>query len=125
MIWRNDVRWNIWQENDPCKFMTVDSGDYVLAIPDFGRYARQSAEFIASQGPRRESSSGSVKDGVLLKKVVMKLSGSVRWLAGLVFERSVRNGQRSFDFIKHYDVTLKNPEHVKSAESQVSIPSLT
>ncbi|KAG9724667.1 hypothetical protein KCU73_g13371, partial [Aureobasidium melanogenum] len=40
MVWRNQVRWRIAQDDDPRKFMTVDSGDYVLAIPDYNYYAR-------------------------------------------------------------------------------------
>lgn len=40
----------------------------------------------------------------------MKLSGNVRWLAGLVFERELSDGTRSFDFGKHYAVTTKTPE---------------
>ncbi|KAI9729113.1 MAG: hypothetical protein M1828_000198 [Chrysothrix sp. TS-e1954] len=118
MIWRNDVQWNIWQENDPRKFTTVDSGDYVLAIPDFSHYARQSQDYTGSRKPYRNSSVSSQSDGVIMKKVVMKLSGAVRWSLGMVFERNLPNGSRSFDFGKHYDVTLKNPQHVKSIKNE-------
>lgn len=118
MVWRNDVRWNIWQENDPCKFMTVDSGDYVLAVPDFNHYARQSPEMVPDQA-HSGSSFSSTGEGAIFKKVIMKLSGKVRWQVGLVFERNLPNGSRSFDFAPHYNVTLRNPLHVKALKDQV------
>ena len=116
MVFRNDVNWNIHQDDDSCKFMTVDSGDYVLAIPDFKHYARQSPELIAGQAAG-SSSFTSQRDRAYLTKVIMKLSGKVRWQAGLVFERTERDGhteQRSFNFKPHYEVTLRNPIHAKS-----------
>ncbi|KAJ4855296.1 mitochondrial protein from FMP27 domain-containing protein [Trichoderma breve] len=90
MCWRNDIKWNINAEDNPKKFMTVDSGEYILAIPDY------SMQF---------------------KKVVMKLSGRVQWLAGLVFERAIEDGRRSFDFKPHYEVVLKNPLFAKPDEN--------
>ncbi|CAN8097611.1 unnamed protein product [Discula destructiva] len=113
MCWRNDVRWNVHTDDDPKRFMTVDSGEYVLAIPDFSHFAREAA--------RRETDSSSVssaeslKSSAAFKKVVMKLSGKVQWMAGLVFEQAIVNGKRNFDFRPHYDVFLKAPNHVKSA----------
>lgn len=121
MIWRNNVRWNIWQQDDPCKFMTVDSGDYVLAIPDFGHYARQSNGKLSAQANEGSQFSTQLQKSTL-KKVVMKLSGKVRWQAGLVFERNLDQGGRSFDFEPHYNVTLRNPAHVKNIENEVSAP---
>ena len=96
--------------------MTVDSGEYVLAIPDLSHQARQSSN-ISSGGDR--DSISSMRDGAMFKKVIMKLSGNVRWLAGLVFERNIDKERRTFDFIPHYAVTLKNPEFVKAVEGKV------
>lgn len=118
MVWRNDVRWNIWQEEDPRKFMTVDSGDYVLAVPDFNHYARKATDMVTTQA-KGSSSTSSHKYEAQFKKVIMKLSGKVRWQAGLVFEREMLGDKRSFDFEPHYNVTLKNPVHVKSIHNQV------
>ncbi|GAB1320369.1 Protein SABRE [Madurella fahalii] len=112
MCWRNDVRWNIHTDDDPKRFMTVDSGEYVLAVPDYSHQVRESRrqhgedESIASDSSRRA--------GAAFKKVVMKLSGKVQWLAGLVFERAIEQGNRSFDFIPHYDVVLKSPQYAKT-----------
>ncbi|KAL3963542.1 hypothetical protein ACCO45_000546 [Purpureocillium lilacinum] len=114
MCWRNDVRWNINAEDDPKRFMTVDSGEYILAIPDFSHLVREAAR-------RRDTPDGplvedELKAGAIFKKVVMKLSGKVQWMAGLVFERAIEDGKRSFDFKPHYDVVLKNPIFAKPTE---------
>lgn len=112
MCWRNDVRWNINADDNPKQLMTVDSGEYVLAVPDYSYQVRESAR------RRIEDSShlaeDNLKQGTAFKKVVMKLSGKVQWLAGLVFEKEIDNGHRSFDFIPHYDVVLKNPHFARS-----------
>lgn len=115
MCWRNDVRWNIHTDDDPKRFMTVDSGEYVLAIPDFSHYAREAV--------RRQNDNDSVvsedslKSGAAFKKVAMKLSGRVQWMAGLVFERAIKNGKRRFDFRPHYDVFLRGPDYAKADEN--------
>ena len=109
MCWRNDVRWNIHTDDDPTRFMTVNSGEYVIAVPD---YSHQVREARRSQGEEDSiiGDSGQ-KTGAAFKKVVMKLSGKVQVLAGLVFERAIENGKRSFDFKPHYDVVLKSPQY--------------
>lgn len=116
MCWRNDVRWNICQDSDPKKFMTVDSGEYVLAIPDFSNYVRPS---LVTEVPENGSmtSSHSYEQGGKFKKTVMKLSGNVQWLAGFVFERNTEDGKRSFDFKPHYEIVLKNPDFAKPGPS--------
>ncbi|KAG9253788.1 golgi-body localization protein domain-containing protein [Emericellopsis atlantica] len=112
MCWRNNVRWNINAEDDPKRFMTVDSGEYILAVPDYTHQVRDAA--------RREESSGMVvtddilKTGAMFKKVVMKLSGNVQWMSGLTFERAIEDGKRSFDFKPHYEVILKSPKFAQS-----------
>lgn len=112
MCWRNDVRWSIWRENDHRKFMTVDSGDYILAIPDYSHQARGNDK--SGRDDDSMASSDSYKHGAVFKKVVMKLSGNVQWLAGLVFERDIGNGKRSFDFEPHYSVVLREPQFAKA-----------
>ena len=107
MCWRDNVHWAIHTTNDARKFMTVTSGEYVLAIPDYSHQARHSAEFVKDQDS--ESSGNSQKNAAIFKKVIMKLSGNVQWLAGLVFERNSDSDKRCFDFKPHYDVVLRNP----------------
>ncbi|RKU44253.1 hypothetical protein DL546_006849 [Coniochaeta pulveracea] len=114
MCWRNDVKWDIHVDDDPKRFMTVDSGEYVLAIPD---YSQQVREERRKQGENDSIGTDEVRsETAFFKKVVMKLSGKVQWLAGLVFEKAIVNGQRGFDFKPHYDVVLKSPQHAKSLD---------
>lgn len=112
MCWRNDVRWNIHPDDDPKRFMTVDSGEYVLAIPDFSHYARDAAR--RSNDSDSILSEDTIRSGATFKKVAMKLSGRVQWMAGLVFEQAIENGKRKFDFRPHYDVVLKAPKYAKA-----------
>jgi hypothetical protein len=51
----------------------------------------------------------------------MKLNGNVRWVAGLVFERNLDEGGRSFNFIPHYNVVLKNPTYAKPQNNKVGL----
>lgn len=112
MCWRSDVRWNINTEDDPKRFMTIDSGEYILAIPDYSHLVREAAR-------RRDMDEGALKEdgvkaGAMFKKVVMKLSGNVQWITGIMFERAIEDGRRSFDFKPHYDVVLRNPMYARS-----------
>lgn len=116
MVWRDNVSWNVAQHDDPRRFMTVDSGDYILAIPDFNRYARHAMD-NTGEGDKA-STVDSLKSTALFKKVIMKLSGNVQWLAGLVFERDVQGNKRSYDFCPHYDVVLKHPRYAKAPEGE-------
>lgn len=109
MVWRNDVKLDVAQHDDPRRFMTVNSGEYILAIPDFNGYARTTHDMEHSDDASTSGSS-TLKRDASFKKVIMKLSGKVTWLAGLMFERDVGEGKRTFDFKPHYDVVLKHPD---------------
>jgi len=113
MVWRNDVTWNIAQHDDPRQFMTVESGDYILAVPDLNAYARRTQDEASSDDASHSSGSSHGRRDAIFKKVVMKLSGKVTWLAGLMFERELEDGSRSFEFKPHYDVVLKHPDFSK------------
>ncbi|KAL2429790.1 UPF0648 protein C3H5.09c [Exophiala dermatitidis] len=116
MCWRNDVQWLIHDGDDPRKFMTVKSGEYVLAIPDYSHEARNSPDQAGNQDTDSMSSSSSQKNAALFKKVIMKVSGNVQWTAGLVFERASEDGGRSSTFKPHYDVILKNPSQMHNVD---------
>lgn len=119
MCWRNDVRWNICRDGDPRRFMTVDSGEYILAVPDYSHQARASDSADQNHDDDSVMSDGSFKRGVVFKKVAMKLSGNVQWVAGIMFERDTGiPGQRSFEFEPHYNVVLKEPRYAKSTPEQ-------
>src|SRR5690606_15326308 len=65
------------------------------------------------------ASSSSYKEGALFKKVIMKLSGRVQFIIGLMFEQDLggsgdwKTRKRSFDFIPHYKVSLRTPEFAR------------
>lgn len=118
MCWRHNVHWGIHENDDPRQFMTVNSGDYVLAIPDYSHQARESNSSIGRDMDSVASRS-STKNTALFKKVIMKLSGNVRWLAGLVLERNLDDGSRSSDFKPHYDVVLTTPDRATAPSGQV------
>jgi hypothetical protein len=119
MCWQNDVQLSVAEDEDPRNFMVVNSGSYVLAIPDLSHYARHEADAEAATRPETASSASSKKQLAIFKKTVMKLNGNVRWVAGLVFERNVDGGGRSFNFIPHYKVTLKNPKYAQLSDGKV------
>lgn len=99
----------------------MTSGEYVLAVPDYSHEARHSYESPMAETDTLSSRS-STRHDPLFKKVIMKLSGNVKWLAGLVFERTVHGTQeRSFDFRPHYDVVLRNPQYLSSERRRVCI----
>ncbi|KKY26989.1 hypothetical protein UCRPC4_g01336 [Phaeomoniella chlamydospora] len=116
MCWRNDVQWRINTDDDPRRFMTVTSGEYVLAIPDYSRHARSMQGLELENDTESASTGSSQKNAAIFKKVVMKLSGNVQWTAGLVFERDPAEGKRSFDFKPHHEVVLRNPKHLSEEE---------
>ena len=120
MVWRDNVRWAINREEDAKKFMTVDSGEYALAIPDYSHQAREASNRVMSDRDSASSAGSHNKSGVVVRKTVMKLSGDVRWLAGLVFERNLDDGSRSFEFHPHYNVTMTTPNRAKLSDGHVS-----
>jgi hypothetical protein len=97
MCWQNDVQLTITEDEDPRNFMIVKSGSYVLAIPDLNHYARHENDAKVATRPESSSSVSSRRQRAVFKKTVMKLNGNVRWGVGLVFERNLDNGQRSFN----------------------------
>ena len=121
MVWRENVRWSIYREGDPKKFMTVDAGEYALAIPDYSHQARESSNSTMSDRDSISSSGSHNKTGIAVRKTIMKLSGDVRWLAGLVFERNVDGGGRSFNFRPHYEVAMTTPDRAKAPKGHVCI----
>ncbi|KAM0501249.1 hypothetical protein D7B24_004643 [Verticillium nonalfalfae] len=114
MCWRNNIRWNVNADDDPKRFMTVDSGEYVLAIPDYSHQVRESNRRTGDEDSNLIDD--SYKNGITFKKVVMKLSGKVQWMTGLVFEQAIQEGKRSFDFKPHYDVVLRAPQHAQGED---------
>ena len=80
--------------------MSVTSGEYVLAIPDYSAEARWANE-LSTEDLETSSASSEQKNAAYFKKVVMKLAGDVKWAVGLVFERDLDSDSRSFSFKPH------------------------
>ncbi|KAJ4376167.1 Protein SABRE [Neocucurbitaria cava] len=118
MCWQNDVQLSLAEDEDPRNFMVVTSGSYVLAIPDLSHYARHESDPEVGTRPESASSMSSRKQLAVFKKTIMKLNGNVRWVVGLVFERNLEGGGRSFNFIPHYNVSLKNPKYAKPSDGK-------
>jgi len=116
MCWRSNVRWAIREDDNPKKFMTVRSGEYVLAIPDYSHKTQAGHDDLSRHDMDSMSNSNAPKNAAIFNKVIMKVSGNVQWTTGLVFERDLRNGGRSSDFLPHYDVVLRNPKFLSQAE---------
>ncbi|RMZ87918.1 hypothetical protein DV736_g4849, partial [Chaetothyriales sp. CBS 134916] len=115
MCWRNDVQWLIHSNDDARRFMTVRSGEFVLAIPDYSQEARHISEQLVDKD-RDSVSTASSNTNAIFQKVIMKVTGNVQWTAGLVFERDLDNGGRTSQFIPHYDVVLRNPQMIQPTE---------
>src|SRR5271170_8043033 len=101
MCWRNDVQWAIHTTDDPKRLMTVTSSEFVLAVPDYGHEARRAPDQTNQQDNDSVSSGSSHRNHAMFKKVIMKLSGNVQWVAGMVFERDLASGKRSSGFEPH------------------------
>ncbi|KAH8669952.1 mitochondrial protein from FMP27-domain-containing protein [Ilyonectria robusta] len=114
MCWRNDVKWNVNADDDPKRFIAVESSEYVLAIPDYSHEVREAAR--QQNELERHTPEDKFKSEATFKKVVMKLSGKVQFLLGLIFERAIEDGLRSFEFRPHYDIVLKNPHFAKDED---------
>ncbi|KAK9452154.1 golgi-body localization protein domain-containing protein [Limtongia smithiae] len=114
MCWENNVIWNINSNGDQRDFMIVDSQSFILAIPDFEYYVRQMDQNYEPGDETRSSTSSAMEyqSSSNFQKIIMKLSGHVRWKAGMLFERDIEDGRRSFDFIPHYHVQLRRPDAI-------------
>ncbi|RMZ85531.1 hypothetical protein DV737_g538, partial [Chaetothyriales sp. CBS 132003] len=116
MCWRNDVQWLIHSNDDARRFMTVRSGEFVLAIPDYSREAHHASEQVVDNDRDSVLTSSSSTNNAIFQKVIMKVTGNVQWTVGLVFERDLDDGGRTSQFIPHYDVVLRNPQMMQPAE---------
>lgn len=126
MCWRGDVRLSIGKSSDPQELLVVESEEYILAIPDFTHHAIDGLENAIIPETKSIMSSNSYKSGALFKKVIMKLSGKVRWMVGIMFEQELSHEEdwmqrkRSFEFKPHYEVTLKSPQYARAPPGEVS-----
>lgn len=128
--WRGNVVWKIATEASLKDLSHVDSDEFILAIPDFTKELIETDDYADHEGSFQSSRlllRGHARNAVF-GKVIMKLNGGVRWIAGLIFERhcapncSKCNGKRKcreFNFIPHYEVHLKRPEFCCQVNGEV------
>ncbi|TGZ80533.1 hypothetical protein EX30DRAFT_53272 [Ascodesmis nigricans] len=125
MCWRGNVNWNLGRDPSPEKGIQVESGEFLLAVPDFTRYAAEELDSGSVPDSKSFLSANSISNGALFKKIIMKLSGKIHWLVGLMFEQELTTEEdwklrkRSFEFKPHYEVTLRAPEHAKAPPGEV------
>lgn len=126
-VFRGNVRWSINVDPDSRKLMEVTCDEYMLVIPDFSRRS-------LNMGPPRDRSSDHELDKkntlhhyhisrkeISFQKILMKLTGDVRWTAGLAFERHCETGAcsgcdgeascRIWSFEPHWNVKLVTPAY--------------
>ena len=119
--WRGNVVWTIGTEPSLKDLSHVDSDEFILAIPDFTREPVNTDDFTDYENlfPSSRLVVQHRARNAVFQKVIMKLSGGVRWNAGVLFERRCLSGCtscggrtkcRTFDFIPHYKVHFKRPE---------------
>jgi hypothetical protein len=124
------VVWRIATEPSLKDLSHVDSNEFILAIPDFTKEPIETDDFTDHENSFRSSRvlTHDRSKNAVFRKIIMKLNGGVRWIAGLVFERrclpncpdcSGKNKCRLFNFIPHYDVHLKRPEFCRHANGEV------
>jgi hypothetical protein len=132
--WRGNVVWKIATESSLKDLSHVDSDEFILAIPDFTKEPIETDDFIDHENAfhsARTISRDRARNAVF-RKVIMKLNGGVRWIAGLVFERRCppncrkcdgQNKCRQFNFIPHHEVHLKRPEFCQHPNGEVCFAS--
>ncbi|ODQ67606.1 hypothetical protein NADFUDRAFT_4755, partial [Nadsonia fulvescens var. elongata DSM 6958] len=115
MCWRNNVTLRINPDDNPKEFITVTSDDYLLAIPN---YALQEKEYLLSSSFDTHRYMSNSNPNVGFQKIIMKLSGRVSWVAGILFERDANvQGERTTKSKHHYDIELCHPDYVKNHEN--------
>ncbi|KAA8916788.1 hypothetical protein TRICI_001086 [Trichomonascus ciferrii] len=116
MGWRNNVKLSVNSTDNPKELLIADSEEYILAVPN---YIAQEADYMrkAYVFSHAMLSRSSFNEYTKFRKVLMKLSGKVRWVAGLLFEMD-REGslERTSEFRPHYEVQLRKPEYISDVE---------
>lgn len=118
MCWKNNVVVSCNGTLDPKEFITVCSDDFIMGVPD---YSVQERGYLKSSINKTGGlvSRSNTDDNIVFQKVVMKLSGRVKWTGGLLFERDVKEepSVRTFNFRPHYEVVLANPKYIKDKDN--------
>lgn len=117
MGWKKNVKLSINSTDNPKELLITDSEEYILAVPN---YIAQEADYLRKAYVFSHAlfSRSNYDEYTRFRKVLMKLSGKVRWTAGLLFEMD-REGtmERTSDFRPHYEVQLRKPAYISDIEN--------
>ncbi|EEB06521.1 eukaryotic protein [Schizosaccharomyces japonicus yFS275] len=120
--WSGNVAWDINCDKDPRNFMTVDSNEFYLSVPDFPKQASTiwNSMYDETTDMHDMETKDIVKSRDLrCRKIIAKLVGQVRWRCGFVPERACGkhcdkcNGQRKcrlWNFKPHWDIVTRIPK---------------
>ncbi|CAN6596682.1 hypothetical protein TRVA0_001S03136 [Trichomonascus vanleenenianus] len=117
MGWRNNVVLRVNHDDNPKELLIVDSEEYIMAVPN---YAVSEQDYLKKECDFRHAlmSVPSFQEVGSFSKVIMKLSGKVQWVMGLLFEMDKPGSmERTSDFKPHYEVQLTKPQFIEAYES--------
>lgn len=136
-VFRGNVRWNIGVDTDSRKLMEVMCDEYMLAISDFSRREAGIVTPHKKVEHDQQKSKTSLhhyhlsRKELSFQKILMKLTGDVRWTAGLAFERHCEDSGcsgcegnkncRIWDFAPHWHVKMRIPKHSVLPGGKVSV----
>lgn len=115
-VWKGGVKLQINGSDDPKQFFVVTSEQFVWGVPNLAITER---EYIKRSMALENAYTCRTNfcEMVNLQKVVLKLSGAVKWKLGLLFEKDKEGSLgRTSKFKPHYAVQLKHPDYVSDPD---------
>lgn len=116
MCWSKNVVLTINEHDDPRRLMEVRSDEYLLAIPN---YVVQEKDYFRKRHVFAHAilSKTSYAEHRNFHKVMMKLTGKIRWQLGLMFEQDQADSiERTSQFIPHYKIALAKAQLIDDLE---------
>uniref|UniRef100_A0A060SXZ0 ARAD1A12738p n=1 Tax=Blastobotrys adeninivorans TaxID=409370 RepID=A0A060SXZ0_BLAAD len=117
MCWSKNVVLTVNEHDDPRRLMGVTSDEYLLAIPN---YVVQEKDYFRKRHVFAHAimSKTSYSEHRNFHKVMMKLTGKVRWQLGLMFEQDQADSiERTSEFIPHYTIALAKPQLIDDLDN--------
>lgn len=114
--WKNNVSLKINEHRDSKRLVTLDSDDFLLAVPNYSVAEKRSWSLFYDE--LNIPSSDVEADTKKYLKKLMQLSSDerVQWTLGLLFERNKNEStnlsdkeERVSSFVPHYDVVVTSP----------------
>lgn len=113
--WRNNVRLGINTSGRSEELITLESDDFLLAVPNYSTQERKAWSFFFENAEEPMDIEAEARK--FAKRVITLTSAEkVLWKLGFTFERNkdksdmlCDNQERTSEFKPHYDVTVTNP----------------